>query len=233
MTASNSTTAMDVDRTIPPSVKSESTSTSAQTCDTAPTETSPPPSPPNTEKSQPPFVNAFECLPSTGHPKQAHITNTATCHEHSAFQLQDAVATTLYLASPSTLTTFLSPTVHVFKAIFKREKRGPQLVIWRKGIEVLIGLFTHHTSFKAFGFEHVAGLLIGYDGCWYVKATAGNAFSSTKWAEVWSGDFECYGGVAKMVVEREERGMQDRASMLAASMLAQRFWEFKVDVKVT
>ena len=91
----------------------------------------------------------------------------------------------------------------------------------------------HHATMQSFGFEHVAGLLIGYDGSWYLKTTVCNAFASTKWTEVWKGDFECYGGVAKMVVDKNELAMQRRASMLADSLLVGRFWECKVDVKAT
>ena len=86
---------------------------------------------------------------------------------------------------------------------------------------------------KSFGFEHVAGLLIGYDGSWHLKMMIGNGFSSTKWAEIWCGDFECYGGVTKMVVDRNESTMQERASALAEDLLDRRFWECKADVKAT
>jgi hypothetical protein len=86
---------------------------------------------------------------------------------------------------------------------------------------------------KSFGFEHVAGLLIGYDGSWHLKMTIGNAFSSTKWTEIWCGEFEDYGGVSKMAVDRKELAMQDRASALAEIMLMHKFWDCKADVKAT
>ena len=86
---------------------------------------------------------------------------------------------------------------------------------------------------KSFGFEHVAGLLIGYDGSWNLKLTVVNAFSSTKWTEIWCGDFECYGGVTKMVVDREEQAMQGRASTLAEALLSGKFWECKADIKAS
>jgi hypothetical protein len=79
----------------------------------------------------------------------------------------------------------------------------------------------------------LAGFLIGYDGSWHVKLTAGHAYSNPKWPEVWSGKFESYGGVAKMTVEVEEQDMAKRASELADSMLKNRFWELKADVKTT
>jgi hypothetical protein len=79
----------------------------------------------------------------------------------------------------------------------------------------------------------LAGFLIGYDGSWHIKLTAGNAYSNPKWPEVWSGKFESYGGVAKMTVEVEELDMVKRASELADSMLKNRFWELKTDVKTT
>lgn len=51
--------------------------------------------------------------------------------EHDGvFELQEAVATTLFSAAPDILTSFGDPMVGTFKAIFKGEK---QLVIWRKG----------------------------------------------------------------------------------------------------
>ncbi|KAF1355624.1 hypothetical protein EJ07DRAFT_168105 [Lizonia empirigonia] len=229
-------TAMDIDRTSP-SVQSESSTSSVNSTRTILTEFSLPTSSTKSDKSSLPFTNAFPRLPPTGHEKNAHIIDMTalarTDEQEGSIQLQDAVATALYLASPDTLRSFLSSTMHVFKAIFKREKGDKQLVIWPKGIEVFIGTFTHHTTLKAFRFEHVAGLLVGYDGSWHLKATAGNAFSSTKWAEVWSGDFECYGGVSKMVVEMEELAMEHRACVLAGDMLRERFWECKADVKVS
>jgi hypothetical protein len=66
-----------------------------------------------------------------------------------------------------------------------------------------------------------------------LKATAGNAFSSTRWNEVWRGEFECFGGVAKMSVEREEGAMEWRAGLLAREMVCGRFWEGKVEVRAS
>lgn len=86
---------------------------------------------------------------------------------------------------------------------------------------------------KIFKFEHVAGFLIGYDGTWHLKATAGGACSNPKWPEIWAGRFESYAGVSAMTVETEEVDMAKRASMLAESMLSARFWELKADVKTT
>jgi hypothetical protein len=86
---------------------------------------------------------------------------------------------------------------------------------------------------KAYRFEHVAGFLIGYDGSWHLKATASNAYSNAKWPEVWSGKFKCHGGVAQMAAEFEEKGISRQASALAESILAQKYWEFKVDMQVT
>jgi len=86
---------------------------------------------------------------------------------------------------------------------------------------------------KKYRFEHVAGFLIGYDGSWHLKITAGNAYADAKWQDVWAGRFVCLGGVAQMVIEVEEEAMARRASRLADLMLKQRFWELKVDVKTT
>jgi hypothetical protein len=84
-----------------------------------------------------------------------------------------------------------------------------------------------------YGFEHVAGFLIGYDGSWHLKVTAGNAFANTKWPEVWAGKFESYGGVAKMTVESDGKEMAKRASKLGESMLSNKYWELKMDIKTT
>ncbi|KAJ4310624.1 hypothetical protein N0V94_008354 [Neodidymelliopsis sp. IMI 364377] len=171
MTASNTTTPMDIDRNTSPSIKSETPSSATKSDSTLPS------SPPPYHKDHLPFLNTFASLPPTGSSKAAHILDLSALpasqqendQEH-AIKLQDAVATTLHLLSPSTLKQFLNPSIHIFKAVFKGAN---QLVIWRKGIEVLIGTFTHHPTLRAFGFSHVAGLLIGYDGCWHLKATAG------------------------------------------------------------
>lgn len=51
--------------------------------------------------------------------------------EHSGvLALQNAIATTLFNASPELLSSFVDPGVGVFKAVFRSEK---QLVVWRKG----------------------------------------------------------------------------------------------------
>jgi hypothetical protein len=96
-----------------------------------------------------------------------------------------------------------------------------------------VGTFENHTSMKFFRFEHVAGFLIGYDGSWHIKVTASNAYSSSKWPDVWAGKFEDHGGVAKMTVEDEEGPMAKRASALAQYMLSTKYWKLKTDVKTT
>ncbi|KAF2133172.1 hypothetical protein P153DRAFT_331643 [Dothidotthia symphoricarpi CBS 119687] len=192
-----------------------------------------PPSP-GSDESQISFTNDYESLPSSGPPKHAHIIDLAGYDECAelggTISLQDAIVTTLFNVSPETLCSFLSPTVHTFKAIFKGNK---QLVIWRKGLEVFIGLFEHHQSLKVYGFEHIAGLLIGYDGSWHLKVTAGDAYSNPKWPDVWAGKFESYGGISKMVVELDEVGMERRASVMGESILRGRYWGCKKDIKST
>ena len=85
-----------------------------------------------------------------------------------------------------------------------------------------------------YGFEHVAGFLIGYDGVWHLKVTAGNAYSNPKWNDVWAGKFESYGGLAKMTVETEEADMANRASAFAEAVIKGEFWTVaKADVKAT
>ncbi|CAO2647872.1 Nn.00g087940.m01.CDS01 [Neocucurbitaria sp. VM-36] len=181
------------------------------------------------------FSNDYESLPASGTSLHAHIIdlneNTSCIKKLGAIRLQDAVVTTLFKASPDTLRSFLSPTVNSLKAVFG--KGDTQLVIWRKGIEVFIGTFEHHKSLKVYGFEHVAGFLIGYDGAWSLKITAGNAYSNPKWPDVWAGKFESYGGIANMSVEAGELEMARRASTLAESILANKYWELKTDVKAT
>lgn len=75
--------------------------------------------------------------------------------------------------------------------------------------------------------------MIGYDGSWHLKVTAGNAYSNPKWPDVWAGKFDSYGGLAKMVVEVEEREMEKRAGTLAEGILREGYWTRKVDVKMT
>jgi hypothetical protein len=96
-----------------------------------------------------------------------------------------------------------------------------------------IGTYESYTSPKIYKFDHVAGFLIGYDGAWHLKATAGGACSNPKWPGIWAGRFDSYAGVSAMTVETEEVEMAKRASMLAESMLSERFWELKADVKTT
>lgn len=86
---------------------------------------------------------------------------------------------------------------------------------------------------KAFRFEHVAGFLIGYDGAWHLKVTASNAYSSSKWPDVWAGKFEDRGSVNKMTVEIGEDTMAARASALAEYILTTKCWELKADIKMT
>lgn len=84
-----------------------------------------------------------------------------------------------------------------------------------------------------FGFEHVAGFLIGYDGSWHLKATAGNAFSNPKWPDVWSGKFENYAGMGRMAIELKENEMKNRASKLAESMLKAKYWELSSNIRAS
>ncbi|KAF2852361.1 hypothetical protein T440DRAFT_488422 [Plenodomus tracheiphilus IPT5] len=200
---------MDIDRDNSPSIKSDT--------------------------SQLSYTNDFDTLPANGPVSHAHIIDI---DESQAFikgecstNLQDAIVTSLVKLSPTTLRSFMSPTVHNFKAIFG--KKDIQLVIWRKGLEVFVGTFEHHTSMKAYRFEQVAGFLIGYDGSWHLKVTASNAYCNAKWPEVWTGKFYNYGGVAQMTVEVEETDMAKRASKLAGAIISGKYWELKSDVKLS
>ncbi|CAE7214905.1 hypothetical protein CFE70_009850 [Pyrenophora teres f. teres 0-1] len=178
------------------------------------------------------YTDDFETLPSSGPTSHAHIIDLgdyACSEEQGALKLQDAVVTTLFKASPATLKSFMNPTVNTFKAVFG--KKDVQLVIWRKGLEVFVGTFEHHTLMKAYRFERVAGFLIGYDGSWHLKATTSNAYSAAKWSDVWAGKFECHGGVSKMTVEFGEVEMAKNASALAVAMIGGNYWELKTDIK--
>ncbi|KAH8732344.1 hypothetical protein GQ44DRAFT_602345 [Phaeosphaeriaceae sp. PMI808] len=185
--------------------------------------------------SQTHFVDEYATLPASGPTDHAHIINlneySYITKDDELVKLQDAIVTTLYNVSPGTLKSFLSPTVNTFKCVFG--KKDMQLVIWRKGLEVFVGTYEHHTSLKIFHFEHVAGFLIGYDGSWHLKVTASGACSNTKWPEVWAGKFESYPGVATMFVDVEDVPMARRASALAESILSNSFWELKSDAKTT
>lgn len=86
---------------------------------------------------------------------------------------------------------------------------------------------------KKYGFEHLVGISIGWDGSWRVVVGAGNAFCEPKWPAVWSGPYKGLGGVYKMVVDEEsqEDAKGERAARLAAAMLEGKFWKATVDVK--
>lgn len=96
-----------------------------------------------------------------------------------------------------------------------------------------IGTFENHSSLKVYGFQYVAGVLIGLDGSWHLKITAENAYANPKWNEIWAGKFDSYGGITKMLVEVEGDSMAKQASGLADSILGNKFWELKTDVKAT
>jgi hypothetical protein len=230
-------TAMKIDQDTSPSIKSESD---------------------RDDTTQASSVHKFSHPPTIISTKQVPTDPFAQYlpqNDEETTALQKAVATTLFHMSPETVQSFLSPTVANFKAIFKRDK---QLIIWRKGnlifvrlctayIYILntppqhiltltkIGIFEHHTLMKVYGFEHLAGLAIGYDGSWHVIKSAGNAFCEPKLADAWAGKYRCLGGVDEMVVEYEDMVVEKarRVSMLAESMLEGRFWEGKVVVKTT
>lgn len=95
-----------------------------------------------------------------------------------------------------------------------------------------VGIFEHHTTLKAYRFSHLAGFLIGYDGAWHLMITATNAYSSTKWTDVWAGKFESYGGVEKMTVQVDEEGMVKTAGDMADALLDGKWSEGKVEIKV-
>jgi hypothetical protein len=134
MTASNTTTPMDIDGNTSSSIKGETPSSATKSDSTLPF------SPPPYHKNQLPFLDIFPSLPPTGSSNAAHILDLLALPQDNddqkhTIKLQDAVATTLHLLSPSTLRKFLNPTIHIFKAVFKGDD---QLVIWRRGIEVLV-----------------------------------------------------------------------------------------------
>jgi hypothetical protein len=100
------------------------------------------------DTSQISYIDDFETLPSNGPASHAHIIDlgeyAASMKEDGALKLQDAVVTTLFNVSPATLKSFVSPTVNTFKAVF--DKKDVQLVIWRKGLEVLVSCPPHYPS---------------------------------------------------------------------------------------
>jgi hypothetical protein len=95
------------------------------------------------DTSQVSFVNEYETLPASGPSSHAHIIDLGDYAENAKddgmIKLQDAIVTILFCTSAETLKTFLSPTVNTFRAIFG--KKGVQLVIWRKGLEVFVSGF--------------------------------------------------------------------------------------------
>ncbi|KAB2102582.1 hypothetical protein AG0111_0g9090 [Alternaria gaisen] len=188
----------------------------------------------NNDSSTLSYTDDFETLSSSGPTSHARIIDlreyATSMKEEGKLKLQDVIATTLLNVSLATLRSFVNPTVNTFKAVFGM--KDVQLVIWRKGLEVLIGTFEHHKSMKLYRFEHVAGFLIGYDGSWHLKVTASNAYSAPKWPDVWAGKFECHGGVSKMTIENEEVNMAKRASILASTVISGRYWELKTDIKM-
>ncbi|KAI8937107.1 hypothetical protein NX059_006321 [Plenodomus lindquistii] len=200
---------MDIDRDCSPSIKSDS--------------------------SQISYTDNYVTLPANGPDSHAHIIDLSedlSCiSQEGNARLQDAVVTALFSLSPDTLRSFMNPIVHNFKVLFG--KKDVQLVIWRKGLEVFVGTFEHHTSMKAYRFELVAGFLIGYDGSWHLKVTASNSYCNAKWPEVWAGKFYNYGGVAKMTVEVEEEDMAKKAGKLANAIVQGKYWELKSEVKTT
>lgn len=90
--------------------------------------------------SQVSYIDDYESLPASGPTSHAHIIDlrehVSLVKEVGTVKLQDAIVTTLFNAAPDTLESFLRPTVSTFKAIFG--KKDIQLVIWRKGLEVLV-----------------------------------------------------------------------------------------------
>ncbi|KAJ6194446.1 hypothetical protein J3E72DRAFT_199846 [Bipolaris maydis] len=200
-----------MDLTTPPATPSSSIPNS-------PTKSDPATSNPNTKN----YTTAFPTLPPATPQTHAHILNLLSPPAHPT--LQDTLVTTLYHASPSTLSRFLDPTVHTFKQVLG--KGDIKLVIWRKGVEVFIGMFENHTQLKVFRFPWLAGLLVGYDGCWRVTCVAANAYAATRWSDVWVGKFECRGGVEKMRVwSGDEEGVEMGVREMGGKVLGGRFWE--------
>ena len=102
--------------------------------------------------SQIPFINDLALLPANGPTNHAHIINLSPEYDSESnkqgINLQDALATTLFKVSPTTLEFFLNPKTHTFKAIFG--KRDTQLVIWRKGLEVFVSFCCKYFNIHTF-----------------------------------------------------------------------------------
>lgn len=99
----------------------------------------------HSDSSQVSYTDDYETLPSSAPTTHAHIVDLGEYVSHykedGMVKLQDAVVTTLYSISPDTLRSFLSPTINTFKAVFG--KKDIQLIIWRKGLEVLVSCCTN------------------------------------------------------------------------------------------
>lgn len=144
MSASIKNTATDVNRNTSPSGKNNalplpgnSDSTAEESCCTLP-------SMGKRDVKYTPVVDSLESLPPNSFKQQAHNIDLDVfikCNEQEGVvELRNAVATTLQLVSAEMLRSFFSPTVHTFKVIFKGDPDSKRLVIWRKGIEVFVGI---------------------------------------------------------------------------------------------
>jgi hypothetical protein len=94
----------------------------------------------DSDKSTLSYTDDFETLPSSGPTSHAHIIDleeyATSMKEEGILKLQDAIVTTLFNLSLTTLRSFVNPTVNAFKAVFGT--KDVQLVIWRKGLEVFV-----------------------------------------------------------------------------------------------
>lgn len=96
-----------------------------------------------------------------------------------------------------------------------------------------IALFAPHPSLSSFSLPHLAGCMLGFDGTWHLKITAGNAWCASKWADVWAGKMRDGGGIERMKVEVDEVGMRKRGVEMAGEVLGVKFWMGRGDVRVS
>jgi len=84
--------------------------------------------------ASPPDENSSPAVKEEQH-RASPLTKYLQHSQEGIYHLQEAVATTLFRASPALLASFVDPTVSSFKAIYQS---GKQLVIWRKGNAVFV-----------------------------------------------------------------------------------------------
>ncbi|KAF2473415.1 uncharacterized protein BDR25DRAFT_312483 [Lindgomyces ingoldianus] len=185
------------------------------------------------------YLDTSSLLPANAPTKHAHIIDLSSIDDElsSNPSIWDAVATVLFQAGPEMLEWFLHSRNKTFRFVRKEGLKDWNLIIWRKGCEVLIALFRPQSSkIKSkifYEWDKIIRCMIGYNGSWSVYYGAWYGVTGDSLEEAWDDTFEKVNEGYPRESPKNERQMENVARSMAWYLLLAQSGKEKIMVDTT